>query len=153
MPIAQLNIARARYQTDDPRMGDFMNNLDRMNAIAERSKGFIWRLQDESGNATDIKRDGDPKELLNLSTWQTPEDLEAYVFGTLHVQFYRRGKEWFEAPSAPHFVMWPIPDGHIPTIDEALEKLADLTRDGSTPDAFGWSELPNAKLWMEKRCA
>ena len=153
MPIAQLNIARARFLTDDPRMGDFMRGLDRVNLLADRAKGFIWRLQEENGNATGIKRDGDPKELLNLSVWETPEDLEAYVFGTLHVRFYRRGPEWFEEPTAPHFVIWPVAEGHRPTMEEALAKLAHLTEHGPSPDAYGWDALPNAKLRMEQRCA
>lgn len=153
MPIAQLNIATSRYDVDDPRMAEFMTNLDRVNAIAERSKGFIWRLADESGNATDIKREGDPRKLLNISVWATPQDLANYVFGTIHKQFYKRGLEWFEAPKAPHFVIWHVADGHIPNIDEALEALSHLTEHGPTDEIYGWSGLPNAQEIMEKRCA
>ena len=153
MQIAQLNIAMSRYDTDDPRMAEFMQNLDRINALAERSKGFVWRLQDDSGNATGIKRDGDPRALLNMSVWETAEDLERYVFGTVHAQFYKRGLEWFEAPDEPHFVMWTVEDGHIPDAEEALEKLEELRRHGPSEHVFGWGQLADAKLWMEKRCA
>jgi len=127
--------------------------LMNLNDIAERSPGFLWRLQDENGNATDIKRDGDPRALLNLSTWQTPENLAHYVFNTLHAQFYKRGPEWFEVPSTPHFVIWTIPEGHIPSQEEALEKLAELTQNGPTEHIYGWDALPSAKAFKDKRCA
>jgi hypothetical protein len=151
--IAELNIGRIRYDVDDPRMAGFMDNLDQINALAERSKGFVWRYQDASGSAIDTKRDNDPRELLNISVWETAEDLERYVFGTLHARFYARRHDWFEAPKGPHFVMWPTPVGHRPSIDEALERLAVLARSGPTEQAYGWEALPNAQLWMEKRCA
>lgn len=151
--IAQINVGRIRYATDDPRLAGFMDNLDRINQLAERSKGFVWRYQDASGNATETKRDGDPFALLNMSVWETAEDLETYVFGTIHSRFYAKRDDWFEHPSTPHFAMWPVPVGHIPSIDEALEMLAELTRTGSTGRVFGWDALPNAVLWMQKRCA
>ena len=153
MPIAQLNIAQARYPMDDPRMGDFVKNITRMNAIADRSNGFIWRWQEGVGDASGATPNADPPEIFTLSTWATSEDLETYVFGTLHAKMYRRGKQWFEAHTSPNFVIWPIADGHTPTIEEARAKLADLTAHGPTDDAYGWAELKSAKLSKEKRCA
>ena len=88
--IAELNIARAQYDLDDPRMAGFMNNLDRVNAIADRSPGFVWRLQSDTGNATDIKVMGDPRIVANLSIWETVEDLERFVFNTAHKKIYDR---------------------------------------------------------------
>ena len=151
--IAELNIGRIRYATDDPRMAGFMENLDRINALAERSKGFVWRYQDESGSATQTFRENDPLELLNVSVWETAEDLEAYVFGTLHARFYARRYDWFERPSGAHFVMWPVPVGHIPGTEEALEKLEEYRRAGASKRVYGWEALPNAALWQQKRCA
>lgn len=153
MPVAELNIGRIRHDVDDPRMAGFVDNLDRINALAERSPGFVWRYQDASGAAIETIRDDDPRELLNMSVWETAEDLERYVFGTLHARFYAKRFEWFEPPTGPHFVMWRVAEGHRPSIDEALARLGDLTRNGPTEDVFGWRALPNAALWQAKRCA
>jgi uncharacterized protein DUF3291 len=88
--IAQLNIGRFRYPTDDPRMAAFMTNLDRINALAERSEGFVWRLKDDSNNATDIRPPSDPTMAVNLSVWESVEALEHFVWTTVHKQFYNR---------------------------------------------------------------
>ena len=94
--IAQLNIGRFRYPTDDPRMAAFMTNLDRINALAERSEGFVWRLKDESNNATAIRPASDPTMAVNLSVWESVEALERFVWATVHKQFYNRKGDWFE---------------------------------------------------------
>ena len=94
--IAQLNIGRFRYPTDDPRMAAFMMNLDRINALAERSEGFVWRLKDESNNATAIRPASDPTMAVNLSVWESVEALERFVWATVHKQIYNRKGEWFE---------------------------------------------------------
>ena len=104
--LAELNIATAVADLDDPVMAGFMNALDAVNAIAERSRGFVWRLQDESGNATGFKRDGDPRRISNLSVWETAADLEFYVRNTVHRRFMNRRREWFLPPTEPFFVMW-----------------------------------------------
>ncbi len=153
MHIAQLNVGTARYETDDPRIAEFMNNLDRVNEIAERSKGFVWRLKDESGNATNFRPSDDPLFLVNLSVWETVEDLERFVFATVHKKFYARGEEWFHKMTTPRFVMWPVPVGYRPTLDEALSRLDRLTKDGPSDEAFGWERLADLKLWISKRCA
>ncbi|MEO1292723.1 MAG: DUF3291 domain-containing protein [Pseudomonadota bacterium] len=93
------------------------------------------------------------RALLNLSVWERAEDLETYVFGTVHARFYARKPEWFEAMQRPHFVMWPVPIGHRPSVEEALARLAELEETGPSERVFGWEALPNAALWMEKRCA
>jgi hypothetical protein len=153
MQVAELNIGRARHDLDDPRMAGFMDNLARINALAERSPGFVWRYQDASGNATNTKIGGDPRAILNLSVWESVEALERYVFGTLHVRFYARRGQWF-APLAPrpHFVMWPVPVGHRPAVSEALDRLADLERTGPTARVFGWEALAGA-AHRDRRCA
>ena len=137
--IAQLNIGRFRYPTDDPRMAAFMGNLDRINALAERSEGFVWRLKDDSNNATAIRPASDPTMAVNLSVWESVEALERFVWATVHKQVYNRKGEWFETPQTPHFVMWSIPAGHIPDLEEATDRLDHLTRNGD-------SEL---RVWLE----
>ena len=152
MHIAQLNVGRPKYALDDPRMAGFMDNLDRVNAVAERSQGFVWRMTGEGDNNMDVTRADDPGMNYNLSVWRTAEDLEHYVWNTVHAKFYNRKAEWFPDMGIAHFVMWPIEEGHIPTLDEALDKLEILRRDGSTDTAFGWEGLPHLKQWMQKRC-
>ena len=101
--ISQLNIGRFRYPTDDPHMAAFMTNLDRINALAERSEGFVWRLKDESNNATAIRPAGDPTMAVNLSVWENVEVLERFVWATVHKQFYSRKGEWVRKPSGAAF--------------------------------------------------
>ena len=150
--IAQLNVGRFRHPIDDPRMAAFKSNLDRVNAIAERSEGFVWRLKDESNNATAIRPQSDPTMAVNLSVWENVEALERFVWATVHKQFYSRKAEWFVGPSKPHFVMWPVEDGHFPTLDEAMARLERLTAHGDSDFAFGWSHLPHIRLWMNQKC-
>jgi len=150
--IAQLNVGRFRFSTDDPRMAAFMDHLDQVNAIAERSEGFVWRLKDESNNATAIRPAGDPATAVNLSVWESAEALEKFVWATVHKQFYNRKAEWFERPAKPHLVMWTVDEGHIPNLDEAMARLAHLTAHGDSDYAFGWGHLPHIKLWMNRKC-
>ncbi len=151
--LAQLNIGRFRYSTDDPRMADFMNALDLVNGLAERSKGFVWRLKDESGNATNFRPFPDPQMAVNLSVWENAEALERYVYQTVHKRFYGRREEWFEKLDRPHFVMWWIAAGHIPTLAEAKERLDHLAAHGPSEYAFGWESIAAAQLWKTARCA
>jgi len=149
MNIAELNVGYANYALDDPRMAGFMDNLDRINALAERSPGFVWRMKSDSGNATDIAVPGDETMISNLSVWEDVGSLGNYVFNTVHGRFYEKRAEWFEAMSRHHFVMWPVAEGHIPTLTEAMEKLAELQANGSTDAAFGWDHVDQS-AW--RRC-
>src|SRR4051794_30200188 len=88
--LAELNVARLKYPLDDPRIAEFADNLDLVNGIAERSPGFVWRLKDESGNATDIRGFDDPLVIVNMSVWRNAESLERFVWNTLHKRFYIR---------------------------------------------------------------
>jgi hypothetical protein len=151
--LAELNIGRVRYPLDDPRMAGFVDNLDLVNGIAERSKGFVWRLTDESGNATNIRGFDDPRMILNVSVWESVEALEGFVWQTVHKRFYGRQQQWFERLEGPYFVMWWITPGHRPDVAEALARLDHLKTHGSTAHAFGWDALPAAQLWKTARCA
>ena len=154
MHLAQLNIARLKYDFEDPRVADFANNLDLVNGIAERSEGFVWRLRDDAtGNAIDIRAFDDPAVITNLSVWQTPEHLERFVWNTVHKRFYQRRAEWFSLMEKQHFVMWWVDEGHLPTLEEAKARLDHLDANGDSDFAFGWSHLPHVKLWQQARCA
>jgi hypothetical protein len=151
--LAELNIGRLRYEIDDPRMADFVNNLAVVNSLAERSPGFVWRYQDDSGNATNTRPFDDPRIAINMSVWESVETLESYVWQTVHKRFYGRRHEWFERFEGPYFVMWWVPNGHQPTIAEAMARLDHLKNQGPSDYAFGWESLPAAQLWRTARCA
>ena len=152
--LAQLNIGRIRYEVNDPRMAGFVDNLASVNAIAERSPGFVWRYTDESGNATSTRPyDGDPMMAVNMSVWENVESLEKYVWQTVHKRFYGRRHEWFEKMDERYFVMWWVPAGHRPTIDEAIERLEHLKANGASEYAFAWENIASAQLYKTARCA
>jgi heme-degrading monooxygenase HmoA len=153
MHLAQLNVGMARFPLEDPRMAGFMDNLDRVNAIAERSPGFVWRLVGEGNDATDLRLDDGGDTLVNMSVWESAEHLEHFVWNTIHKRFYESRGKWFGEFGKPHFVMWHVPVGHIPTLAEAGERLDHLVENGSSEHAFGWEGLPNLRRWMEARCA
>ena len=137
--IAQLNVGRAVAPPGSPELADFMAGLDRINALAESSPGFVWRLQSSSGNATDILVSEDPRFLVNMSVWSSVESLFAFVYRAGHTEVMKRRREWFEKPKEAHQVLWWVPAGHIPTVAEALERLMHLRREGPTERAFTFS--------------
>ena len=152
--LAQVNIGRVLGGPDDPRMADFYANLARVNALAERMPGFVWRLKDEGGaSAMDLHWPGDPTMNVNLSVWETPEALGTFVFNTVHRGFYARKPEFFEAPDKPTVAMWWVDAGHIPTLEEAKARLDRYVAHGPSEFAFGWADLPSAKVWLGRRCA
>lgn len=157
--IAQLNLARLKAPKGDPASREFFDNLERVNALAERSPGFVWRLVDDAvegdgmRDATSIPVTDDPMLLANMSVWETPEQLADFVFRTVHAKFYRKRGEWFDRPTRAHMVIWRIPAGHVPTLEEALQRLALYERDGPTDDAFGWESLANVRDIQNLRCA
>jgi hypothetical protein len=155
MHLAQLNVGRLVADTEHPRVAEFMGNLDRINGLAERMPGFVWRMKGDGGpntGNTESKIDGDPRFIPNLSVWESVEALEAFVWNTVHRQFYERRAEWFEALGAMHFVMWWVPEGHRPSLDEALGRLARREAGGDSDDAFGWRWLQEARLWRTRAC-
>jgi len=133
--LAQLNIAVMKEPLVSPRMADFVANLERINALAESSPGFVWRLQDEEGDATGL-RPLDDSTLVNMSVWQDVAALNNYVYKTAHVEIMRRRKEWFDRMSEAHMVLWWVPQGHRPSVVQAIERLQLLRTQGPSPDAF-----------------
>jgi len=154
MHLAQVNIGRVLGGPDHPQMADFYANLARVNALAERMPGFVWRLKDESGaSAMALHWPGDPTMNVNMSVWESAEALGRFVFQTVHRNIYARKDEFFEKPATPTVAMWWVGPGHIPTLDEAKERLDHYIANGASDFAFGWADLPSARLWQAKRCA
>ena len=143
MPVAEFNRGLLRYGWDDPRTAEFVNGLDRVNALAERSDGFIWRCSDEAMEAAQLDPKGplggDPRLASTLSVWRDVEALEAFVFGTVHRVFFEKREEWFEPGQGIRMVLWTVPDGHLPSVAEAAERFDRLAREGASPDAFDWA--------------
>ncbi len=138
--IAQLNVGHAVAPMDSAVMADFMQWLDEINALAERSPGFVWRLQGDSGNNTDLKVSDDPLFIVNLSVWSSIEALYEFTYRSAHKTVFKRRHEWFERLGRPNTVLWWQPAGTIPTADEALARLERMTMRGPTADAFSFKE-------------
>ncbi len=136
--LAQINVGRLQAPIDDPLVVEFVDGLNAINALADESPGFVWRLQTENGNATSIQTTADELFIVNMSLWATLDDLFKYVYRTEHVDFLRNRRDWFQRMDEPHMCLWWVDAGHIPTIEEGLEKLEHFRRHGSTPQAFSF---------------
>jgi heme-degrading monooxygenase HmoA len=134
--LAQLNIGRTRYALEHPRMGGFVARLADINALAERTPGFVWRLQGESGDATGFQPTDDPLVIVNLTVWETAEALYSFTYHTDHIEVFRARHNWFKPWPGPHLVLWWIPAGSTPILADALDRLARLAADGPSPEAF-----------------
>jgi len=135
--LAQVNIGRLRAAVDDPIMAGFKNQLGPINALADSSPGFVWRLQTESGDATAIKPYPDDALMaINMSVWESLEALQLFVYKSAHLSPLRDRKQWFEPLEGPILSLWWIPVGHIPTVVEALARLEHLKQHGPTAHAF-----------------
>jgi hypothetical protein len=141
LQLAQVNIARMRAALDDPVMRGFVARLDEINALADASPGFVWRLQTPEGNATYLRPYEDDRILFNLSVWESVEYLRSYAYRTAHAELLRRRQEWFERISSPVVALWWVPAGHRPSVDEAKKRLAALGERGATAFAFTFREL------------
>ena len=135
--LAQVNVGRMRAPIDDPIMEGFRSQLDSINALADRAPGFVWRLQTADGNATAIRPYAhDVLMAINMSVWESLEALQQYVYRSAHVGPLRDRKRWFEPLDGPILALWWVPTGHLPTVDEATERLAHLAQHGPSPAAF-----------------
>jgi hypothetical protein len=139
--IAQVNIARMRGALEDPVMRGFVARLDEINALADGSPGFVWRLQTDAGNATYLRPYDDDRIIINLSVWETVEDLRRFVHGGNHAEVLRQRADWFEKLETPVVALWWIPAGHVPSADEAKKRLTHLKEQGPTPFAFSFRSL------------
>jgi heme-degrading monooxygenase HmoA len=137
--LAQLNVGRLVAPIEDPRIAGFRDRLDEVNALADAAPGFVWRLQDEGGNATEFRPDGDPDLLVNLSTWDSLDSLRAFTYQTPHLELLRGRSDWFQARSGPHLVLWWTP-AEAPSVEEAMERLVHLAEHGPTPRAFTFAQ-------------
>ena len=138
--LAQVNIGRVRGQMTDPIMAEFVAQLPAINALADRSPGFVWRLQTEDGDATAFRPYDDPTILINMSVWTDLVSLRNYVYRSAHAPVMRRRREWFERLERVYVALWWVPAGHRPSIAEAVERLAHLEAHGPTPYAFSFRE-------------
>jgi len=139
--LAQVNIARLRAPADSPIVAEFIEALDEINALAESSAGFVWRLKTDAGNALSVRAYEDPLVQVNLSVWESPESLKAYVYGSMHGKFYARRAAWFEKMEKPHLALWWIPAGTLPTVEEAKQRLAHRDIHGDTAFAFSFRKM------------
>ena len=138
--LAQVNIARARAEMTDPLMAEFVANLPEINALADHTPGFVWRLQTEDGDATAVRPYADTRILINLSVWEDVPALGDYVYRSAHAGVMRRRREWFERFERSYVALWWVPAGHRPSVAEAVERLEHLERHGPTPFAFSFRE-------------
>lgn len=145
--LAEFNIGILKYDWDDPRVADFADNLDRVFELATRAPGYVWHLSDPQMEAAQLDPDGplggNPRTASTLSVWKDLESLKHFAFHTVHKRFYDRRGEWYDDADQGwggiRLVMWHIPQGHLPTIGEAVERLRHLADHGETDHAFGWS--------------
>ncbi|GAA3091446.1 DUF3291 domain-containing protein [Streptomyces roseofulvus] len=134
--LAQLNVATLRHPIDHPRIAPFVEMLDPVNAAADSAPGFVWRLvEDGTDDATGLRPAGE-NVIVNLTVWESQEALWDFTYRSGHLEVMRRRRDWFERHVAAHLVLWWIPAGHVPTVGEALDRLADLRANGPSPRAF-----------------
>jgi heme-degrading monooxygenase HmoA len=138
--LAQVNIGRARGEITDPVMAEFVARLAEINALADQSPGFVWRLQTEDGDATAVRPYEDLRILINMSVWEDLPSLRAYVYRSAHAAVMRRRREWFERFERVYVALWWVPAGHRPSVSEAVERLAHLEANGPTAIAFTFGE-------------
>jgi hypothetical protein len=138
--VAQINVARASAPIDSAQLAEFIGALEPVNALAESSPGFVWRLQDDSGDAVSIRVFDDDQIIVNMSVWETIETLFEFAYRSDHVEYFRRRREWFTRYPTTHFALWWVRPGHVPTIDDAKDRLERLEANGPTPYAFTFKQ-------------
>jgi len=153
--IAELNVGRLVGLPDDPREAQFLEKLDRINGLGKRMPGFVWIMEGSgapgSGN-TENNIGEDPQSVANLTVWEDVDSPENFVWNTVHKRFYERRHEWFQGLKDKHFVMWRVPAGHCPSMEEALERLEYLRVNGDSDYAFGRGFLTEEQPCTSHRC-
>jgi len=143
--LAQFNVALLRSPLDSPELADFVARLPEINALAESAPGFVWRLQGDTGDATQIRAYHDEMLIINLSVWESPDALWDFVYRTAHLDVMRRRREWFEAAMDPYLVLWWVRAGEVPTVSEAKHRLDLLRSQGPSPEAFTFRQQYTAR--------
>jgi hypothetical protein len=138
--LAQINIGRLVAPLDDPRIAGFVAQLDGINALAEQSPGFVWRLKSDSGNATDIAYNDDPFVIVNMSVWESVEALRNFAYRSRHVGVMKDRAQWFEKHEQPHYCLWWVPAGHVPTVMEGRDRLTHYQQNGPPPHSFWFQD-------------
>jgi heme-degrading monooxygenase HmoA len=133
--LAQVNVATVRAPLDSPELAGFVAQLEPVNALADHSPGFVWRLQTEDGDATAIRPFQDERIMVNLSVWESLEALRTFVYASRHLDVMRRRREWFHRMDT-YMALWWVPAGTIPTVAQAKDRLQLLAGHGPSPDAF-----------------
>lgn len=139
--LAQINIGRILAPIDDPLMAEFVAQLPTINALADSTPGFVWRLQTESGDATSIKVYGDDRIIVNMSVWESVESLREYAYRSKHTGVLKYRTKWFEKFDGPYMALWWIPAGHIPTLEEGKARLEYLREHGDSAYAFSFKNV------------
>lgn len=146
--LAQLNIGELKAPLDSPELKDFVDNLDRINALAESSPGFVWRLKGDGNDATSLRPLGD-NVIVNMSVWRDVDSLRNFAYKSAHAEILRRKREWFTRMAKAYMTLWWVPAGHEPTVAEAVARLEHLRKHGATAEAFTFGEAfsaPDAKI-------
>ena len=141
MHLAQVNISRLLAPIDSPILADFVAQLDQINALAEQSQGFVWRLKDDNNDATTLRVFDDEMIIINMSVWESIEDLKKFAFKTAHVGVMKDRNKWFEKLQSASLALWWIPEGSIPTPLDAKERLASINKNGASPFAFTFKDV------------
>ena len=139
--LAQINIARMLAAIDDPIMAEFVAQLTPINALADQSPGFVWRLQSESGDATSIKIYDDELIIINITVWESVESLREFAYRSAHVGVMRDRKRWFDVFDGPSYALWWIPVGQLPSTEEGKERLDHLRENGDSAFAFSFKNV------------
>lgn len=135
--LAQINVAKLLKPEGDPQVQEFFDNLDQINALAEQSEGFLWRLkEEEGGNATGLEFSPDPNLIVNMSVWQDADTLFNFVYRSAHTPIMAKRRQWFERAVDSYQALWWVKRDHEPTIEEGLAKIWLIDRFGPTPQAF-----------------
>jgi hypothetical protein len=138
--LALLNVGRLVAPLDSPQLAEFVDNLDPINALADAAPGFVWRHQDDSGNSTSVRMLSDDTLLVNLAVWESVEALADFAYAGDHLEVMRKRRLWFERMEEPFLVLWWVPAGHVPTVEEAEQRLLKLRAEGPSPEVFTFKE-------------
>lgn len=142
MQLAELNLGILKHDWDDPRVKGFVDGLDPVNRVAQRSRGFVWMMDSEAMDAAQNDPSGvmgaNPRMASTLSVWEDVPSLEHFVWNTVHKRFFDRRAEWYDAVESLRFAMWRVPVGHRPSMTEAMARFRHLETHGDSDWAFGW---------------